>query len=304
MSGRDCGLSMLAGPADHSFLRMMYRHAFQTARFPFAESLLVIDTMPSPRFPKGSPDTAALERVAQEMLAAGEITKIVRTSARRKDLERRHFGRPLHRQRDFRGVPMLGWILGIENMKTEFACHFDSDILTHAAPGYSWVKAAMQRIATDDRVMFVSPNVGPQPASSDGVDQMFCSQRFVVNRERLCGLLPLHEVHSSWKRQLLMRLGGPSSYWPWETQVRHAMRRSDFLNVWLCDPRAWGLHSPSHNDQWRLHLPLIVHACENGLCPPSQRGKFELDITDWVSWFTAFDRARLEKETRLAAASN
>jgi hypothetical protein len=70
--------------------------------------------------------------------------------------------------RDHRGVPLFGWIAGLEAAQTDFVVHFDSDLLLHQAPGHSWIDAGMALIQEDPLAMFVSPLPGP-PASDGSV---------------------------------------------------------------------------------------------------------------------------------------
>ena len=124
----DCSLVMLAGPDDALTLPLMFNHAARTSGYRFKFFALTLDTMASPRFPAGSDSTQRLVEKAEAMLAAGDIDAIFRTSDISDDIERKHFGHRLLRKRDFRGIPLLGWAMGIERAPTEYICHFDSDI--------------------------------------------------------------------------------------------------------------------------------------------------------------------------------
>jgi len=282
---QDCSLSMLAGPADRKIVRMMLNHARKASNFQFSEIVLVIDTLPSPRFPQGAAETKALKQTATDMLSDGEVNRIILTSESAGDIEPAHYGRHLLRKRDFRGIPLLGWILAFEASDSEFMCHFDSDILMYSDPSYSWVADAIAHIRSDANIMFVAPHAGPPSGDSNTTrSKTVSSRRFVIDRSRFRKLLPLRPHHSSWKRHLLMKFGGPSSYWPWEFQVQKAVDQSPYSNIWLGDNRAWFIHSPDHSEIWHTHLPDIVSACRRGCFPPGQRGNHELDLPKWQNW--------------------
>ena len=279
----DCSIAMLAGPDDAGHVRTLFNHAARTSGFAFRQRALTLDTLPSDRFPSGHASIARLKQVARDMLAAGEIDIIYETAERRIDIERKHFGLRLRRQRDFRGIPLLGWALGIEGAPTDYVCHFDCDILMHSAAGYSWIAAAIDELKARQDVLVVAPMGGPSRQASPAREQKtFSSRRFVVDRRRLASIIPLPPTHRSWKRWLLMNIGGASSYWPWESHVRSAVERSPFTCLYLGDPRAWSIHCPDHGPLWKASLSSLVQACEAGTYPPQQEGNVELDLVAWV----------------------
>lgn len=275
---------MLAGPGDADTVRLMFNHAVRTSQYSFQYRALTIDTLPSRRYSDRHPATAQLLAVANAMRDAGEIDAILSTSDPADDIELKHFGHHLDRKRDFRGIPLLGWAIGVEQAPTDYVCHFDSDILMHADAGYSWITQAIQTLAHDPAIMFVAPKGGPPNGaiSAPVVAKTFSSRRFVVDRRKLKAILPLPPAHSSWKRRLLMKFGGASSYWPWEYHVGQAMVASPYSNMWLGDERAWFIHSPDHGDRWRRSLEQLVHDCERGHFPAAQAGHGELQLEAWL----------------------
>ncbi len=159
------------------------------------------------------------------------------------------------------GVPMFGWIAGLETARTDFVVHFDSDILLHQAPDHNWIEAGMALIEKDSLVMFVSPL--PGPPASDGCfhDQAFAptfdeegnlrfktfsSRRFLVNKCRFENLLPTPLVYTSAKGRRRMQFGIGNALSPWETCVSCALK--EFINdrVNLRSPKAWAIHCPDH----------------------------------------------------------
>lgn len=284
----DCSLVMLAGPDEAAIIRMMFNHAARMSGHAFKFRALTLDTMPSPRFPAGSESTRRLVETAEAMRASGEIDAIFRTTDPSADIERKHFGHRLLRKRDFRGIPLLGWAIGIERAPTDYVCHFDSDILMHTSDGYSWIDDGIDQLRSKPDVLFVAPKGGPGGTAAPRMQKEFSSRRFVVDRRRLESLLPLPPTHSSWKRRMLMRAGGPSSYWNWEMHMRGAIKESRFTCLYLGDPRAWAIHCPDHGALWKANLAQLVEHCEQGRFPDQQAGNGELDLAAWLNRATSF----------------
>jgi hypothetical protein len=286
-----CAMSVLARPADANHVRAITAHLKRTAQFPFRETILVIDTMRPER-------SAELIAVAQQMQRVGEIDRFVHLGP---DLERayadRHFSQMPRRSMDNRGIPLFGWIAGIESASTDYLFHADCDILIHSKPGFSWVAEAIASLQ-DESVMFVAPHPGAPNQGSifqkedkyvidpDGNYRFksFSSRRYVMNRDRFKNLLPLAPMHESKKREILMRFGGPSSLLPWECHVDAALRRSPYFRIHLADERAWGLHSTYHGEVWRSNLANIIAEVEAGHFPPGQAGHYDLRLADWLKF--------------------
>jgi hypothetical protein len=285
----DCAMSVLAGPADASYVRPITAHLKRTAQFPFTETILVIDTMRSER-------SAELVAVAQEMQRAGEIDRFVHLEP---NLERayadRHFTQIPRRSRDYRGIPLFGWIAGIESVSTDYLFHADCDILIYSKPGFSWVAEAIACLQ-DESVMFVAPHPGAPnqgcllgqrvpyliDAAGNYRFKSFSSRRYVMSRNRFENLLPLAPMCQSKKREVLMHLGGRSALLPWESHVDAALQRSPYFRVHLADERAWGLHSTDHGEVWRSNLANLIEEVEAGHFPLEQAGHYDLRLTDWL----------------------
>lgn len=289
-----CAMTVLAGPSDVDYFRPIVAHLKKTAGFAFSSVVLVLDTMPSPRHPKGSASTARLISTAGIMQQTGEIDRYVSIGDQ---YPTQHFAEVPRRARDHRGIPMFGWIAGFEAVDADYLFHADCDILVHTEPGYSWVEQAIALAERDSSVMFIAPRPGPPTASGAIFDQgpppvvdpdgnfrfkWFSSRRYVVKRSRFRNLIPLDPQHKSTKRKLLMRLGGSSSLLPWETHVAHALRKSPYWRVMMSDPRGWSLHAGNHGAAWKEHHSSIINAVEQGRFPPKQAGHYDLMLSEWI----------------------
>jgi hypothetical protein len=297
-----CAMSVLACPADVGYFRQITSHLKRTANFQFKETFLVLDTMRREK-------SDALLTTARAMQSAGEIDRYVELEPQLNvELAKKHFVEIPKCLRDARGIPLFGWIVGMESATADYLFHSDSDILIHSEPNFSWVKEAIVLMENDPSIMFALPLPGPpNPVGLIGQEiapiideagnyrfKTFTSSRYVVNRNRFQKLLPLRPLHrrSRWWfdwlppvvwRKLVMTLGNPAGPWGmWESHINLAMESSTFFRVHLKDTRAWGMHCPDHGPRWRENLPSIIAAVERGQYPPSQAGYYDLRLEDWL----------------------
>lgn len=284
-------MTLLAGPADLPALRPIARHLRRTANYAFSDVVLVLDTLP----PHPAEKTEPLLRAAAEMLADGDITRIEKLSDRRPS--RAWFLEIPRRLRDHRGIPIMGWIAGIDATDSDYVCHFDSDILMRTERDFSWVEKAIECLKADPYALYVAPHPGPPTpdgrlltedwSPTTGQDghwrfKKFVSRRFVIERDRLAALLPLRPRHVSWKRKLAMYAGGRSSLLTWEEHMTHAVRASSYWGVWQSDSRAWSLHCPDHGRAWQAKIADLIDAVEAGRYPQEQVGRYDLRLEDWL----------------------
>lgn len=289
-----CAMTLLASPADVNTIRPVARHLRKTANYDFSDVVLVLDTLA----PHPAEKTEPLMRAAAEMLADGEITRIVKLSDQRPC--RRWFLEIPWRLRDHRGIPILGWIAGIDATDCDYVCHFDSDILMRTERNFSWVEKAIECLKADPHALYVAPHPGPPTpdgslrtedwSPSTGQDghwrfKEFVSRRFVIERQRLAALLPLQPRHISWKRRLAMYAGGKSALLTWEEHMTHAVRASPYWGVWLSDSRAWSLHCPDHGRTWQTNIADLIDAVEAGRFPEEQAGHYDLQLDNWLTFF-------------------
>jgi hypothetical protein len=297
----DCTFVTLAGPGDTAFVGITLPHLLRMCSFPFHEVLIVVDDLPkeSGRSTKQPDKMLSFQETLDGLRRDGTVIRKVLLSAverERERLSRKYFGTRIKNARDHRGVPLLGWIAGLDAAKTKFVVHFDSDILLHQDTGFSWIEVGKRLIEQDSTTMFVSPLPGPPTTDGGLLGQViaperdsrgnfrfktFSSRRFLVDKDRLENLLPTPDAHTSWKRRALMRLGIGNSLLPWEVSVSRALARSPYYRVHLSSPKAWSLHSPDHGRDWLQALPEIVRRVEEGQYPREQAGYYDLILSAW-----------------------
>lgn len=296
---RDCTFVLLTSPRDTEFVGDILRHLLKMCSFPFREVILVVDDLPKRTVPQGQENLdAEFSRLMGQWQQNGTVTRSVRLSTIPSHrLANKYFGSRVSQQRDFRGIPMFGWIAGLEEARTEFVVHFDSDILLHQAPDHSWIEAGMALIEKDPLVMFVSPLPGP-PASDgcfhdqtvaptfDGEGNLrfktFSSRRFLVNKQRFEDLLPTPIVYTSAKGRRLMWFGIGNALWNWETCVSCAMKESQYYRVHLRSPKAWSIHCLDHGPAWVRSLPTLIKRVEEDDYPAEQGGHYDLIPSAWT----------------------
>ncbi len=300
MKPYDCSLSILAGPSDTGFLADIVRHLSFAQNRTFVERILVIDTL-SPsrnRAINGPPD---LVEIANELLDEGVLDRVVELDARtpkRAMLDRKHFGKRVWWDRDFRRVPLRGWIAGLESSSAPYHVHYDCDILLHQSSNYCWVNEGIRLLELLPDMLTICPHPGP-PASDGSIQQpgsyvvdergfyrfeTFSSRRFLTSRSRFENILPLSPVTVSRKRRMLGWFGLESPITNWELMVQAAMQRCGFFRAHLMDPGAWSLHAPDHGSRFRTLLPQVIQCVETGKFPLAQGGRYDLDLDAWVEY--------------------
>ena len=289
---------MLTGPADAPFIGMTLPHLLRMCAYDFRDVIVVFDDLPK----AGRDADAASEPLAalKGMQDDGVISKIVRLStvhSRERQLSEKYFGRTLPGARDRRGIPLLGWIAGLDEARTDFVVHFDSDILLHQRRGHSWLTEAMALIRSDSSAMFVAPRPGPptvdgglrgqQVPPTLGEDgnfrfKQFSSRRFLISKRRFEALLPTPLLYTSRRDRMLMKLGFGNALQMWEECVSATLQRSGYYRVHLASPTAWSVHCKDHSPRWVAALPSILARVEAGVFPEAQAGYYDLRLADWV----------------------
>ena len=113
------------------------------------------------------------------------------------------------------------------------------------------------------------------------------SRVFLVDTERLAGIVPIRLFRPPPHRRILARLEGRS---PWEVlemalssaMVTHALARVDFLGS---APGMWTVHPPYRSTPFFEELPKLVDRVESGDVPEGQRGHHDIgdSMVDWSS---------------------
>lgn len=298
MTVSECTCVFLAGPRDGEFLGDVVRHLLRMCSFPFREILVVVDDLPRKRSLDSEKEQENFVDSLTRLMRDHTISRCISLcKSASENLGQKYFGFPLQKMRDHRGVPLLGWIAGMEAAQTDFVVHFDSDILLYQSRGYSWIDTGMALIKEDPLAMFVAPFPGPPsgdrtlraqvvPPEIDERGNLrfktFSSRRFLVSKQRLEKLIPTPMQYISTKRHLLMQFGFGNSLCPWEHCVSCALEKSNYYRVHLNSPNAWALHCPDHGRAWRNSLSAIIKDVEDGTYPAEQGGYYDLILSAWI----------------------
>jgi hypothetical protein len=294
---QNCTFLLLTSPRDREFVIFTLPHLLRMCSFPFYEVIVVIDDLPKGRPASDfSDECGKFFSLVEGWQSRGLIGRFILLSEISfDDITEKYFGTNVLQTRDYRGVPLFGWVAGLEVAKSEFVVHFDSDILLFQASDYSWINDGMTLISDDPDAMFVSPLPGPPAIDGRLRGQVvaptldtrgnfrfktFSSRRFLVNKVRLGKLLPTPLRRIS-EKQISPTDRSYGTLCSWEDCVSSALQSSEFYRINLRCPKAWSVHSPEHNRDWLMALPRIVRCIENGDYPAKQGGHYELLLSAW-----------------------
>jgi hypothetical protein len=281
--------------------------------FPFAEKVLAVDTAPLSGEKVYRPGLGTMEdlrKCAQKLLEDGVVDRVVDFNYDPKYKARlytKYFGSNLTPTHNYKGYPILGSIFKIEECRSDYMLHFDSDMMLYQAPGYSWIKEAIQLMENNPRIMFARPLSGPPTANGEFFEcetatrnsqgfyefKYFGSRLYLVNCQRINQLLPLPIIwRDDYKTPILDKLPegiktainiwtGKGKLDSWEIMVSEKIRQTDFLRVNLTNPQAWTLHPKDRSPAFLENLPSIIARIEQGDFPPAQAGFYDLISELW-----------------------
>ncbi len=282
------------------FLSLTVPHVVRMCRHPFRERVLVVDPAePHPRYRHaGLASLDDLRRHCAELRERGVVDRVVEIDyapERVRQITTKHFGRPLRHTHDFRGYPTYGLLYSYEIATGDYFVHFDSDILLHQAPDFSWIDEGIRLLRARREVVTVTPL--PGPPSPDGrlrqkvrydfdpdgfyAFRHFTSRKFLFDRRRFDAFLPLRSCAVSRWRLLTGLVTGESALERWEKMVSDRLVATDRLRADVASPRAWTLHTPDHGDAFLRALPSIIARVEAGEFPPAQAGDYDLRLELW-----------------------
>lgn len=277
-------------------------HLVRMCRHPFAERVLLLDTAPlgpGYRTRSGIGTMEQLRECCEKLMADGTIDRCVDidySSSLRQYLYNKHFGGEIGHTHDFRGYPIYGTLFSLEEAKTDYVLHFDSDMLLFQAIGSDWINTGIELLQRRKDVLFVAPRPGP-PAKDGDLKQRgvayhrdrdgffsfseFTSRKYLIQKSKFERFLPIRPCYVSWKRRAFQFVTGRSGLLNWEIAISRQLEKCGCLRADLDTKDAWTLHTPDHGAQFLQQLPNIIRLVENGCYPDQQGGDYDLHLELW-----------------------
>ena len=312
MALSSCSLWIFVARTDIPFLMLTIPHLVRMNNFPFAERVLAVDTAPLTGDKIGRPGIGSLEELrdcTQKLQQAGIVDRIIDINYDRAycdHLYRRHFGTPVGPTHNYKGYPILGSIFTIEECRSDYMVHFDSDMMLHQEPDYSWITGGIELMQRHPYLMSVRPLAGPPTADGtlyqpntyekhpDGFYQFkfFGSRVYLVDCKRFAKLFPFPIIwrpfRNRWLNQLPVslqtlysNLTGKGELESWEIMVSRKVEATDYARATLANPKAWTLHPKDRSPAFIAALPQIIDKIEAGKYPPEQAGHYDLIPELW-----------------------
>ncbi len=235
-----------------------------------------------------------------------DVVPVDATPAVRREGYARVFAHDVPFVRDYRGAPILNYLIGLTRADARYVVHADGDMLIHQSPASeSWVTRGLALLRENPDIGAVLPLPGPphpegvlhQPVAHEQDPRgffrfdSFTSRIFLVDTERLAKLWPLSPAWPPGTppgrrlRNVIRTLSGESTLPTWEDMMGRAFRAHGIVRADLSAPDAWSLHPLARGDAFVMWLPRIVADVEAGRFPASQGGHYDLRFDDWIAWY-------------------
>ncbi|MBD2098544.1 hypothetical protein H6F90_26080 [Trichocoleus sp. FACHB-591] len=314
MASPTCSLSILAARTDVPFMMHTIPHLVRTCNFPFTQRLLAIDTAPLSGDKVGRPGIGSQEEVranCDQLLKSGvvdTVSDIDYSEAYHNRVYAKHFGRRIRQTHNYKGYPILGTLFKIEEAKTDYVLHFDSDMMLYQAPGYSWIEEGMELIQKHPEIMAIRPLAGPPTMDGSLYQQVpyerdpngfyrfkfFSSRAYLINVKRFEELLPLPILWRSYRNNVLNQLPntvkttlnyftGKNALDSWEIMVSKRIENTTYVRAVIDSPKAWTVHPKDRGPEFIAALPQLIEKIEAGWYPPEQAGHYDLQFKAWLS---------------------
>ena len=307
-----CSLWILVARTDVSFMMHTIPHIVRMSNFPLQERVLAIDTAPLSGDKVSRPGVGTMSELrdcCDKLLHMGVVDRLVEINydtQYRDRVYRKHFGSPIRFTHNYKGYPILGTIFTIEEAQSDYMLHFDSDMLIHQKPDYSWVKEGIKLMQSHNDVMSVRPLTGPPTENGIMYQKMpyekdpegfyrfkfFGSRAYLLDRKRFDELLPLPIIWRPYRRKFVTQLPvklqttlnyltGKGAFDSWEVMVSRQLEKTNYVRATLASPQAWTLHPIDRSPEFIAALPKIIEKIEAGEYPPEQAGHYDLKSELW-----------------------
>ncbi|HLO85501.1 MAG TPA: hypothetical protein VK203_10935 [Nostocaceae cyanobacterium] len=302
MTNTSCSLWIFVARPDTSFILQTIPHLVKVNNFPFEERVLAVDTASLTGDKIYRPLIGTMEELREctdRLLQAGVVDRVVDINydaTYHNQMYRKHFGRTIRFTHNYKGYPILGSIFGIEECKSDYVLHFDSDMLMYQSRNFNWIKEGIDLMERNSQMMFIRPMAGPPTDKKKSepfeVFKIFSSRVYLINRERYNKFLPLpiiwHSYRQNWINYLpnqlkttLSNLTGKGKLDSWEIMVTRKLEKTDYYRANLTNPNAWTLHPKDRSPAFIQALPEIIARIETGDFPSQQAGNYDLIPEAW-----------------------
>lgn len=313
MTMPSCSLWILVARTDVQFMMHTIPHLVRMSSFPFKEKVLAIDTAPLSGEKTLRPHVGTLQQVrdnCEKLLHQGIIDRVVDINYDphyHQQIYLKHFGALMHQTHNFKGYPVLGSIFAIEEAKSDYILHFDSDMMVYQQPNFSWIKEGIETIEQHPELVSMRPLAGPPQPDGDFYQsadyekgegnyyrfKFFGSRVYLVNYKRFEQLLPLPIIWMPYRRKFVDKLPTNLKTWfnyfahkgklhSWEVLVTKKLEQTPYYRGMLSNSHAWTLHPNIRSQEFFEALPSIIERIEKGDYPEKQAGYYDLDLPLWI----------------------
>lgn len=312
MEAPSCSIWFLAARTDTPFMMQTIPHIIRMCNYPFSQKVIAVDTSPLSGDYISRPCIGTLmelQKCCDNLLSSGVIDEIVNIDFSGVYQEKacvKHLGKFIRPTHNSRGAPVLGYIFLLEEARSDYLLHFNTDMLMYQDPNYNWVEEGIKKMCHCPEIVCVTPLSGP-PTEDGSLHQkvpyerdsrgfyrfkQFTSRKFLVDIMRFEKLLPLRILWKV-KSQLpnspyLLRIiadffGAKKELGRWENMVSNRLKETPYFRVDLDTPSAWALHSSqTHDRTFVQNLPHIIEKIESGWYPREQAGHYDLRLQFWL----------------------
>ena len=304
MKPPSCSIWFLVARTDVSFMMQTIPHIVKMCNYPFSQKVLAIDTTPLSGAYSSRPSIGTItqmEECCDNLLASGIIDMIVNIDFSKEYLEivyRKHLGKFIRKTHNFRGAPVLGYIFMLEEAKSDYLLHFNTDMLIYQDPDYNWIEEGIRKMRQYPEIACVTPLSGP-PTKNGTLHQNvpyvrdprgfyrlkeFTSRKYLVDIKRFEKLLPLQILRKSKSNcSNSPRPAAEEELDRWEIMVSSRLRETPYFRIDIDTCSAWALHSSQNHDHTFVkNLPRIIDKIESGWYPPEQAGHYNLLSELWL----------------------
>jgi hypothetical protein len=308
-----CAIWILVARTDIPFMMETIPHIMRMNKFPFTERVLAVDTAPLTGDKVNRPGVGTMEQLrdyTQKLLNQGIVDRVVDVNYNpqyQKEIYFKHFGCPVWQTHNYKGYPILGTIFTIEEPKTDYMVHFDSDMLLYEHPDYSWIEEGIKLMEKRSDIMSIRPLTGPPKEYGDIYQEksftqdeegffkfkFFSSRVYLIKKSRFDKLLPLPIIWRSYRQEwldylpfgvknLMNYVTKKGKIDSWEIMVSKELERSHYYRCVSNNPQAWTLHPKDRSPQFIKALPDIIAQIEAGKYPEKQAGYYDLISELWL----------------------